>query len=156
MWCSRCNTIEACPYHRKAFLQFEDQIPYITPESVAKARPVVAAMKKLIDMYDKTEKALLDKYGSIPLGEGHELIYTQRNDKIYDAPKTIAVLSAQFAVTNDVLGPALSINKKGIEGIAEKIAPARGKGKTLKAIVQALEENDAIRTKITPVRTVRR
>lgn len=155
-WCSYCDTIEVCPQHRRAFLKMEDQVKEITVEQIAEARPIIKAMQKIVELYEKTEKALLEKYGTIDLGDGHELFYNTIMRDTLDVPKTIQVLSDDFNIPLNTIGPHLKLTKAAVNEIGGDAAPARQKTKFRKQIIETLKEKGAVTEAITKKRQVRR
>lgn len=155
-WCGYCDNLEVCPSHRNAFLQMEDQVSKITIDNIAQARPIIQAMKKIVEKYENTEKALLEKYPVIDLGDGHELYHQTIMKKSFSAPKVVETLSKDFGIGLDKIGPHLKITKKAIEEISGDNAPPRGKTKYRKEVIESLVANGAATETITKRRSVRR
>lgn len=155
-WCSYCDMLEICPQHRRAFLKLETQLPIITVEQIAATRPIIKSMEKLIELYDATEKALLEKYGSIDLGDGHELCYKTVMKDTLDAPKTLQVLMEKFSIPPEKIGPHMKLSKTAVNEVASENAPPRGKTKYTKLVIDTLRDSGAITEVITKKRQVRR
>jgi hypothetical protein len=155
-WCSFCDMIEVCPSHRRAFLQLESQVPQITVEQIATTRPIIKAMQKIIDLYDATEKALLEKYGKIPLGDGHELYQQTVLKDTLDAPKALQILMEDFSIPPEKIGPHMKLSKTAVTEVASENAPPRGKTKYTKLVIETLRDKGAITEVVTKKRQVRR
>lgn len=110
----------------------------IVPADIARMRPAVLVMEKVIERYKLIEKTLLDRFGVIDLGNGTELFYRVTPEAEFDPFKAYEVLRKLGQQLEGILA-AMKINKTAVVELAKADAAdrkARGEGGTQKAKVQ--------------------
>lgn len=110
---------------------------------IAQWRPIMKAMKKIYETYDKAEKVLLNQCGTIDLGNGKELFLRDEARRKYDVSKTIPIMVDEFHVEREDFVKKLEISSESIKELSDAVAPPKGKGKQLQAIKDRFKAEDA-------------
>jgi len=161
--CQYCDNLLNCPQIKRSIDPISQSIMKVKPnnititgEEIQQWRPVIKAMKKICKVYEDTEALLLDRMGTIPLGDGTELYYREQNKKEIDIQGAISVMCDDFGVKKEDFISRLSIGTGDIEALSASTAPPRKKAAQLKAVWEEMKEKDVMKLKLERVRAVRK
>jgi hypothetical protein len=112
-------------------------------------------LAKVLEAYKDIERAMLDQFGTIELGNGQELALGTRYKKVYDVPKSIPVFEKMGIGMERVL-QSLRLTSEAVEELAATVAPPRAKGKTIQLAKDLLKGSDAFHEKAEAYTVVRR
>ena len=127
----------------------------ITGAEIAKWRPIMKSMKKIIDTFEDAEKMILEQAGTIDLGNGTELYLREQYNKKIDAGEAIGVLCDKFGVEKSDFIKKITIKNKDIEALSAMTAPVGGKSKQIKAVWLTMEQDGAMVKELKKVKATR-
>ncbi len=162
--CRWCPNLIRCPAHLDAVKPYyqpdnagqrQIAVQKITPETIRQVRPVMQHLAKVLEAYKDIERAMLDQFGTIELGNGQELALGTRYKKVYDVPKSIPVFEKMGIGMERVL-QSLRLTSEAVEELAATVAPPRAKGKTIQLAKDLLKGSDAFHEKAEAYTVVRR
>lgn len=147
--CGWCPNLVTCKAHKAgvdAFLQEEnkDVMYKLTPELIGQIRPDVQYLRKMIAIYDETEKALLEKEGVLNLGDGTELFFREEGRKTYNYQVVKnALISFRDGKIGDKDVEAVAKISKGVfEELITNTSEKGMKGKDKKEFQQILADTE--------------
>lgn len=162
--CRYCPNLLNCPAHLKAVVPYYKpdraadgplMVRKITPEVIREVRPLMQHLAKVVDAYKDIERGILEQFGTIDLGDGHELALATRFKKVYDASKSIPVFE-KMGLGQERVIQSLRLTTEAVEELAAMVAPPRAKGKTIQLAKSLLKGADAFYEKAEPYTQVRR
>jgi hypothetical protein len=121
----------------------------VGPYDIAKFRPAIQVMKKMVEMFELAQKALLEKHGIIDLGDGYELYLKEDfQDKLKPLESWNILTSEPFNIPAERILAELSMPKGAVKGAVRAIAVPRHREKGLgvmqKKVLDALAASGAV------------
>lgn len=148
--CSYCPNLVKCPAHIQAIKTLlpmttdnEVVIPELSPQSVAKIRPLVKFMAKLVDAYKASEKAYLEQNdGLLKLPDGTELYFENETRKTYNFGKVMDAFEEfkGHTIDRESLLKKAKIKQEDIDETVKSFAEKGKKGEDLKAFKTFLSQ----------------
>lgn len=120
----------------------------ITPFDIQKFRPAIKLMEKYVENYKVLEKALLERFGVIDLGDGYELYFKEMFRDHLKTQEAWRILTEEYQIPAAKLLEGMKMSKECVKEAARVISVPktrdRGLGVMQKKIFASLEEQGAI------------
>lgn len=154
-WCKRCRRLTGCPVIVKAVDPLCEDIHMsreVLPGDLARMRPAVAVMEKIIERFKLVEKGLVERFGTIDMGNGYELYQKTLMINSYRPKETLEYLLREGIPMDSIVG-RLTFSKEDLKELARfhpQMKPRdkdNGLGATQARILNALQEQGATEEK---------
>jgi hypothetical protein len=150
--CAFCPRMNSCPAIIKSIDPLCAEMRAdreVGPYDIAKFRPAIQVMKKMVEMFELAQKALLEKHGIIDLGDGYELYLKEDfQDKLKPLESWNILTSEPFNIPAERILAELSMPKGAVKGAVRAIAVPRHREKGLgvmqKKVLDALAASGAV------------
>lgn len=148
--CTFCPRVPDCPARMalvqqgvRDFATTNEAIDAMPAEVLASKFRLIRMVKSACEHAEEVLKVRVAELGPLPDGNGGALTLKQKPSTKVNAEKALPLLLARFG-SAEALAPALTIGKGKLEDLAKQSAP-RGKGAaTIRAMLDELEEADAL------------
>jgi hypothetical protein len=120
----------------------------ITPYDIAKFRPGIKVMERIVERFKEVEKALLEQFGIIDLGDGYELFMKEDFADKLRPVESWRILTEEYKIPPEEIIKQLKFTKSAVKESARVISVPRDRNRGLAVtqtrIIKSLEEQGAI------------
>ncbi len=150
--CAYCPRMTSCPAMLKSIDPLAAELRAdreVSPYDIAKFRPSILVMKKIVEMFEVAQKALLERHGIIDLGDGYELYMKEDfQDKLKPLESWKILTAEPFNIPAESILAELSMPKGAVKEAVRAIAVPRHREKGLgvmqKKVLDTLAASGAI------------
>jgi len=120
----------------------------ITPHDIKKFRPTIKMMEKMVENYKLVERALLDRFGVIDLGNGYELFLKEDFRDHLNTIESWRILTEEYQIPPVEILKGMKLSKEAVKESARCISVPRdrerGLGVMQKKLFAALDAGGAM------------
>ncbi len=150
-WCRWCKRLTSCPVNLRAIDPLCADIQggrVIAAADLAHMRPAIQVMEKIVAQYKALERALVERMGTIELGNGYELYLKTWNKTAFRPKETLGLLLAE-GIPMEKIVERMDFTKEDIKELAREspnMVPRhkeKGIGATQSRLLLELEKSGA-------------